>query len=121
MDDEKDIDLVPLRLRQDVELENSSPGSGLGGYFVYFTFFLGFFAFFMFVSQIYLEKHQQILKHKEEIADLSKELSELQLKNESLYRRIEELKTTVGQEKIAREKLHWIKPGEKVVVWEDEP
>lgn len=121
MEENSELDLVPLRLRQESEIERNSQSFSIGGYFLYFTFFLGFFAFFMFVSQIYLEKHQQILTHKEEIADLTKELSELQLKNESLYRRIEELKTAVGQEKIAREKLHWIMPGEKIVVWEDEP
>ena len=112
--------LVPLRLKDsDSENRQSEEGPASGGYFLSIFLFIGFFVSFMLVSKIFLGKHKQIQFQQNEIVVNKKRLEELELKNQQLLRRINELRTPYGQEKIARQKLKLIKPSEKVVVWEE--
>ena len=49
---------------------------------------------------------------------LKLELEDIQAENSKLRQSIEELKTSKGQEKIARQKLKLIMPDELIVEWE---
>ena len=108
-------DIIPLKLREKVQIDSSSPLSG--GYFIYILIFLSFFVLFMVVSQVFLKKQKQIHFEQALLQNLQLELKSVEIKNRELFQKIQNLKTPVGQEQIARKKLKWIKPGEKIVMW----
>jgi len=110
-------DIIPLKLREKNQNESNSPLSG--GYFVYILIFLSFFVLFMVVSQVFLKKQKQIHLEQALLQNLQLELKTVEIKNRELFQKIQILKTPMGQEQIARKKLKWIRPGEKVVTWEN--
>lgn len=110
-------DIIPLKLRDKDQNQTNPPLSG--GYFVYVLIFLSFFVLFMVVSQVFLKKQKQIYFEKAQLQNLQLELETVEIKNRELFQKIQILKTPLGQEQIARKKLKWIKPGEKIVTWEN--
>ncbi|MBT3785866.1 hypothetical protein HOF92_12895 [bacterium] len=106
-------ELVPLQLK----LNNGNEGNSYGKYVLYGIIFSSLFVLFMFVSQIYVNKYEEIQNRKLNVTELKIKVDELELENRKLARKIEELRTPIGQEKIARKQLKLIKPGENIMVW----
>lgn len=106
-------ELIPLKLKQQ-HLGGEAP---YGRYVAYALVFIGFFIFFILVSNTYVLKYEEIQKREVEVAELRQKKEQLELENRVLARKIEELRTPAGQEKIARQQLKLIKPGESLVDW----
>ncbi|MBV9453640.1 MAG: septum formation initiator family protein [Rubrobacter sp.] len=68
----------------------------------------------------YVTPLQQILEDKSRIATLQSDLEGLEKDNAAKKRLTEELETTAGVERAARERYGMIKPGEKVYIVPDE-
>lgn len=62
-------------------------------------------------------KYEEIQNREITVNELRKKKENLELENRVLARKIEELRTPAGQEKIARQQLKLIKPGETLVDW----
>ena len=114
---EKTPDIIPIKLR-DNQIQVVNPPSS-GGYLVYVAIFMIFFILFMVVSQVFLKKQKQINLEQAQLQNLQLELESVEIKNRELFQKIQNLKTPNGQEQIARKKLKWIRPGEKIVIWEN--
>jgi len=108
-------ELVPLQLRP------IAPGgdNSYSRYILYSIMFIGFFVLFMFVSQTYMDKYEEIKVREVQVSKLKVKKDELELENRILARKIEELRTPIGQEKIARQQLKLIKPGESLIDWKE--
>lgn len=114
---EKTPDIIPIKLR-DNKIQVVNPPSS-GGYLVYVAIFVICFILFMVVSQVFLKKQKQINLEQAQLQNLQLELESVEIKNRELFQKIQNLKTPNGQEQIARKKLKWIRPGEKIVIWEN--
>ena len=114
---EKTPDIIPIKLRDNQAQAGNPPTSG--GYLVYVVIFMSFFILFMIISQVFLKKQKQINLEQAQLQNLQLELESVEIKNRELFQKIQNLKTPVGQEQIARKKLKWIRPGEKIVIWEN--
>lgn len=110
-------DIIPIKLRDKQKAVINPPKSG--GYLAYVLIFLGCFILFMLISQVFLKKQKQINYEQAQLQNLQLELETVEIKNRELFQKIQNLKTPLGQEQIARKKLKWIRPGEKIVNWEN--
>jgi len=64
----------------------------------------------------YVAPLQHIFESKSRVAQLSSELETIEKKNAARERIVEELQTSAGVERAARERYGMIKPGEKVYI-----
>ena len=80
------------------------------------------FAFVIFFAGSYTKQFITIKKIESEIASKQSQLEEIQEKNERLQEEVEKINSNSANylEKLARERLGMIKPGEKVVNSSDE-
>ena len=80
------------------------------------------FAFIIFFAWSYVNQFITMKKIEVEIADKQSQLEEVQEKNERLQEEVEKINSNSASylEKLARERLGMIKPGEKVVNSSDE-
>ncbi len=113
-----DKDFIPLKLRPARGPQEPVEAPEPGGWFISFLLFLALFSIFMVVSEVYVENYREIERQKNGLKSLKLELEDIQAENSKLRQSIEELKTSKGQEKIARQKLKLIMPDELIVEWE---
>ena len=80
------------------------------------------FTFVIFFAGSYIKQLIVMKKIQSEIADKQSQLEEIQEKNERLQEEVEKINSNSADylEKLARERLGMIKPGEKVVNSSDE-
>lgn len=109
-----------LSISDEIESEESTttiiPKTGFG---LYFVLFIIFFCLFLYISAVFVEKHGQISQNIIEIEEFKKRVAALELENLHLKRKVKEMATFEGQEKIARQKLKLIKPDELIIDWEE--
>ena len=67
----------------------------------------------------YVTPLQQIVADRARIAELGAEVRQLEAENAAQSRRVEELNTPEGVERVARERYGMIRPGEKIYIVEE--